>query len=166
MQCKPIFWLTFNFHLGSSNDIAVCALQINKAFRKLIMAAAAAALAAATTDDLVQELRRRQRCLEKPETHAILVGPPGCGKGTQAPKIVDEFCVCHLATGDMLRAAVSAGTELGKKAKAVSTATYILPPFRTLYRVLGSVCTHICHSFSAEIHRLAKVLLVVFLRLS
>jgi len=84
------------------------------------MASAAAALAAATTDDLVQEIRRRQRCLEKPQTHAILVGPPGCGKGTQAPKIVDEFCVCHLATGDMLRAAVSAGSELGKKAKAVS----------------------------------------------
>lgn len=45
-------------------------------------------------------------------------GPPGCGKGTQSPKIVDEFCVCHLATGDMLRAAVSAGTALGKQAKA------------------------------------------------
>jgi adenylate kinase len=43
-----------------------------------------------------------------------------CGKGTQSPKIVDEFCVCHLATGDMLRAAVSAGSDMGKKAKEVS----------------------------------------------
>lgn len=42
-----------------------------------------------------------------------------CGKGTQSPKIVDEFCVCHLATGDMLRAAVAAGSEMGKKAKEV-----------------------------------------------
>lgn len=45
-------------------------------------------------------------------------GPPGCGKGTQSPKIVNEFCVCHLATGDMLRAAVAAKTPLGIKAKA------------------------------------------------
>ena len=45
-------------------------------------------------------------------------GPPGCGKGTQSPFIKKEYCVCHLATGDMLRAAVAAGTELGKRAKA------------------------------------------------
>jgi adenylate kinase len=43
----------------------------------------------------------------------------GCGKGTQAPKLKRENCLCHLATGDMLRAAVSAGTEMGKKADAV-----------------------------------------------
>lgn len=46
-------------------------------------------------------------------------GPPGCGKGTQAPNIVDSFCLCHLATGDMLRAAVSTGSEMGKAAKKV-----------------------------------------------
>ena len=48
---------------------------------------------------------------------AIVVGPPGSGKGTQSPRIVERFCVCHLATGDMLRAAVAAGTALGKQAK-------------------------------------------------
>ena len=37
------------------------------------------------------------------------VGPPGCGKGTQAPAIKKEYCVCHLATGDMLREAVAKG---------------------------------------------------------
>ncbi|CAE7900603.1 ADK1 [Symbiodinium sp. KB8] len=84
--------------------------------------AAALSLAAVTTQDLVAELKRRNECLKKPQTHAILVGPPGCGKGTQAPRVVDEYCVCHLATGDMLRAAVSAGTDLGKKAKAVMEA--------------------------------------------
>jgi adenylate kinase len=47
------------------------------------------------------------------------MGPPGCGKGTQSPKIVEEYCVCHLATGDMLRAAVADGSEMGKKAKEV-----------------------------------------------
>jgi adenylate kinase len=46
-------------------------------------------------------------------------GPPGSGKGTQAPIIKDEYCLCHLSTGDMLRAAVKAGTELGQKAKKI-----------------------------------------------
>ena len=45
------------------------------------------------------------------------VGPPGSGKGTQSPLIKDEYCLCHLATGDMLRAAVAAKTPLGIKAK-------------------------------------------------
>ena len=40
------------------------------------------------------------------------MGPPGAGKGTQAPKIKKDFCVCHLATGDMLREAVKAGTPV------------------------------------------------------
>ena len=47
-----------------------------------------------------------------------LIGPPGCGKGTQSPLVKDEYCLCHLATGDILRAAVAAGTDMGKKAKA------------------------------------------------
>jgi len=50
------------------------------------------------------------------------MGPPGSGKGTQSPKLVGAFGVCHLATGDMLRAAVTAGTDVGKKAKAVMDA--------------------------------------------
>ena len=40
-------------------------------------------------------------------------GPPGCGKGTQSPKLKKDHCLCHLATGDMLRAAVAAKTPLG-----------------------------------------------------
>jgi adenylate kinase len=44
-------------------------------------------------------------------------GPPGSGKGTQSPIVKDEYCLCHLATGDMLRAAVAAKTPLGVKAK-------------------------------------------------
>lgn len=47
----------------------------------------------------------------------LMAGPPGSGKGTQSPIIKDEFCLCHLATGDMLRAAVVAKTPLGIKAK-------------------------------------------------
>lgn len=49
----------------------------------------------------------------------ILIGPPGAGKGTQAPKIKERFCVCHLATGDMLRNQVSAKTPLGLEAKKI-----------------------------------------------
>jgi adenylate kinase len=49
----------------------------------------------------------------------ILMGPPGAGKGTQAPKIKEKFCVCHLATGDMLRSQVAKKTPLGKEAKKI-----------------------------------------------
>jgi dephospho-CoA kinase len=42
----------------------------------------------------------------------VLMGPPGAGKGTQAPKIKETYCVCHLATGDMLREAVRQGTAV------------------------------------------------------
>lgn len=78
---------------------------------------ASADLADVATTDLMSELLRRMKCASKPDKRVILVGPPGCGKGTQSPVLKDEYCLCHLATGDMLRAAVAAKTPLGLKAK-------------------------------------------------
>jgi len=54
--------------------------------------------------------------------NAILLGPPGAGKGTQAQHLVDRYNVCQLSTGDMLREAVANKTDVGKKADSVMKA--------------------------------------------
>ncbi|KAH9057026.1 adenylate kinase [Lactarius deliciosus] len=75
--------------------------------------------------DKIKELETKATA-KKPtpaqQLRTILVGPPGAGKGTQAPRIRDEFCVCHLATGDMLREQVSKKTPLGVEAKKIMDA--------------------------------------------
>ncbi len=55
----------------------------------------------------------------KKHIHIILLGPPGCGKGTQAQNLINEFGFVQLSTGDMLRASIRKGTEIGLQAKSI-----------------------------------------------
>lgn len=57
----------------------------------------------------------------------VLFGPPAAGKGTQAKRIHEKYGIAHLSTGDMLRAAIARGTEIGKKAKALVDAGKLVP---------------------------------------
>lgn len=74
-------------------------------------------LSKASLTDLKRELSRREKCETKPKKNLILLGPPGSGKGTQANKILNDYCFCQIATGDLLRDHVTRKTPEGIKAK-------------------------------------------------
>jgi adenylate kinase len=71
----------------------------------------------------------------------IICGAPASGKGTQCEKIVEEFKIPHLSTGDMLRAAVKAGSPLGKEARAYMDAGKLVPDSLVINLVKETLAT-------------------------
>jgi len=59
--------------------------------------------------------------------NVLLLGPQGAGKGTQAKRISAEYGIPHIATGEMLRAAIAAGTELGRRVESIVNAGELVP---------------------------------------
>lgn len=71
-------------------------------------------------ETLVNELHRRFKCKAvKEPKRVILIGVPGAGKGTHSASLQSKYCLCPLATGDMLRSEIRNGTELGREAKSI-----------------------------------------------
>jgi adenylate kinase len=74
----------------------------------------------------------------------ILVGPPGAGKGTQAARLIDSYAIPHISTGDMLRAAVKAGTELGRRADEFMKSGGLVPDDLVIALVLERISADDC----------------------
>lgn len=80
----------------------------------------------------------------------ILLGAPGAGKGTQAQFIMEKFGIPQISTGDMLRAAIKAGTELGKQAKAVIDAGQLVSDDIILGLIKERIAQADCERFPAR----------------
>lgn len=76
--------------------------------------------------------------------YILLMGPPGAGKGTQAERLIAEYQIPHISTGDMFRAAVKKGTELGKEAKKYMDAGTLVPDSVTIGIVRESLANPEC----------------------
>ena len=74
----------------------------------------------------------------------ILVGPPGAGKGTQAARLVDSYRIPHISSGDMLRAAVKEGTQLGQEADRYMKAGKLVPDDVVIGMILERIAKPDC----------------------
>eukprot|EP01103_Thecamoeba_quadrilineata_P001733 TRINITY_DN11583_c0_g1_i1.p1 TRINITY_DN11583_c0_g1~~TRINITY_DN11583_c0_g1_i1.p1 ORF type:complete len:218 (+),score=47.34 TRINITY_DN11583_c0_g1_i1:35-688(+) len=74
----------------------------------------------------------------------VFIGPPGAGKGTQAQFLKEDRNVCHLATGDLLRAAIESGSELGKKAKPIMDQGGLVPDDLVIGLIKENIKTPAC----------------------
>jgi adenylate kinase len=76
----------------------------------------------------------------------VLFGPPGAGKGTQSANIIEKYNLIHIATGDLLRSEIAAGTELGKKAEGIMRQGLLVPD----EVVIGMIKTKFAENRGAE----------------
>jgi adenylate kinase len=74
----------------------------------------------------------------------VLVGPPGAGKGTQAERLVQRLGITHISTGDMFRAAVKAGTAMGKEAEKYMSKGHLVPDEVVIGMVLERIAQPDC----------------------
>jgi adenylate kinase len=93
----------------------------------------------------VNAVRAFSRAFSAGKIHRLIIsGAPASGKGTQCEKIIEEFKTPHLSTGDMLRAAVKAGSPLGKEAKAYMDAGKLVPDSLVINLVKEKLATPEC----------------------
>lgn len=78
--------------------------------------------------------------------YILLMGPPGAGKGTQAAKLVEQYKIPHISTGDIFRAAVKEGTLLGRQAKEYMDAGQLVPDSVTIGIVKERLAKPDCNS--------------------